>query len=297
MVASQSRLSDLNILDFADKISTSHIVPIINSLKQEFFITSSVETLVAAQSHYSIHYRAVGRTVRELQILDEDDDVICDLPLVSLEDAYRNETPVAGPYSSHFEGDKIVILPTPATGVTDQLKQFFALKQSRLIKTTEARTVVSKTATTITLSGTDLPDEFIADALVDFIQRKSGCSILGMDKAIVSVLGQVVTFATGDIPTALAVGDYLAPAEYSPMIMLPDEAFDLLEVMTAQRCLRAGSDFEGANAFEDDRKEAKTNMIDLLTPRQKGEPVVIINQRGLLRGRQGYSRFSALFRV
>lgn len=292
MVTSQALLQEDEILGFADKIIESRIVPLIMRSGGDFLVATYDQDLVASQVEYPIHYRSVGRTVREAQILDTDDNVVSDLPIVPLEDAYRYQQSTGGSWVCYFKGDKIVIAPPPETGTTDQLRQFYYLKPSRLIESTSARQVTAITSTTVTLSGDDLPDDMdtVGDE-VDFIQQDSGCSLLAMDKAITNTAGQVLTFATGAIPTGLAVGDWVAPATKSPMIMLPDECFDLLEAMAAQRCLIAKSDFEGARELKEDIDGARKDLVDLLQPRLKGEPMPIVNERGLMRGRLGMRRY------
>lgn len=291
IVSAQVLLLDSDMLALADEVISLHLVPLLMRTAQDFFVTTTTTSLVAAQTDYDIPYRAIGRTVRDIKVLDSTGDTICDLPMVDIEEEHLYQS-VAAPYAGYFKGDKLVIRPTPATGVTDVLKFWYPLKPSKLVLLADAAVVASTTSTTVVVS--TIPATFVTGETFDFIQAESGNSIMGMDKTCTTVSSTTITFASGDIPTDLAAGDYVALDGQSPVIMLPDEAFPLLVTQTLQWCLNAKGDLEGANSLEALRKEQEKNLIDMVQPRQKGEVRPVVNQYGLLRGRR--SAFRGLFR-
>jgi hypothetical protein len=126
--------------------------------------------------------------------------------------------------------------------------------------------------------------------VVDFVKGTSGNSTLAMDKTISSVASTVITFAANAVPSTLAAGDYITMAGTSPVLQLPNECYPLVETRVAQRILFAGGDFDGAKMLDDAVKEEEKNLKMLLEPRIQGEPTIILNRSGLLRGRRAGMR-------
>jgi hypothetical protein len=276
-------LNDEAILELSDDVIRGKIIPLIESFNQEFFVYMEEELLVAGQSTYPIPYRAIGRSLRELKIRDPNNN-IRNMPLVALEDAqyYINNSFVAGFY---FESDNIRLVPNvPANIVqSNYLQKWYRMPPSQLITLSNAGKVTAINGDDVTVM--TVPSTFIVGEPMDFIQGRSGNSIYSIDKAIVAINGNIITFATGDVPTKLTIGDYIAPAQFSPVInFIPDEVYPYIETRVGMRVLSAIGDFEGLKNLEKEVKEDKDYLGQLLQPRIEGEPTLIVNRRGLVRG-------------
>jgi hypothetical protein len=126
---------------------------------------------------------------------------------------------------------------------------------------------------------------------MDFIAGKSGNATRAFDKTPTNIAGTTITFTATDVPSTLVVGDYLALAQESPVLQIPDNSFPWLVTKTSRRCLYAIGDFEGyARLAEDDSEEEKRLKI-VLEPRIRGETTKIVNRFSLVRqGRFHYGR-------
>lgn len=283
MPASQVTFTDTDILAFGDNIISSRIVPMIESVNQEFFVTIHEEDLVAGQSEYKIPYRAVGRALRELKLKDTNEN-IRNIALVSIEDAqtfYMSTLTT----KFYFKGDKIRLVPdVPSSISPDQsLQIWYRLAPSRLVQLSEAAQVASISNDTVTV--TDVPSGFSTGMLIDFVQGKSGNSIYSIDQEVTNISGTDITFGTDVVPDDLEEGDYVCVAQTSPVInFVPNECYSLVESLTARRVLVSAGDFEGAKMLDDDIREEEKNLKMILEPRITGEPTVIINRWGLVRG-------------
>lgn len=276
--ANQALLSDTDILAVADDIIASRMVPMMLSIRQDFFVITVLGDVVDGTSEYDIPYRSIGRTLRDLKLYDGSS--YRDLSLLALED--EQYYLLGGiPYAFYFKGDKVVLVPEPNTGSL-QLQYWYDLAPSSLVTLDQAAVVVSSTTTTVTISAAI--SGIVTGSSVDFIQAKSGNSMLAMDKTIQNASGTTYTFTSGDIPTSLVAGDYISIAQTSPVIMLPNECYPLLETLTAKRVLNLLGDFEGAGRLEKDESDEMKMVESLLAPRIQGENTIIINRRGLLRG-------------
>lgn len=274
---------DEDFLALADDVIEQLIVPLLLSVRQEFFVTVYDQAITSGTDVYAIPYRAIGRALRDLKVYDG--STTRDLVLVPPEDAHIY-TSSDTPCGFYFRGDKIVLVPEP-TSSTLTLKVWYNLAPSRLVKADQAAVVTGSTATTVTVSS--LPSTITTDTVVDFIQAKSGNSILAMDKTVTNASGTTLTFAVDDIPTDLAIGDYVSVYQTTPVLPLPNEAYPLLETATAKRILHSLGDFEAAGQLEKDETEEMKRLKVLLEPRVEGESTVILSRGGLLR--RGRRRF------
>jgi hypothetical protein len=277
--SSQPLLDDDDILEMSDDVVEEEIVPLIMSVRQDFFVTTDSEDIAADTAAYDIPYRAIGRTLRDLKLYDGTN--YRDLALVALEDEHLFSSGTT-PHSFYFRGDKVVLVPEPASALTSGLQFWYNLAPSRHVVVADAALVVSKTTTQVTVSS--VPSTITTGTVVDFVQGISGNSILGMDKAVTNATSTVLTFASGDVPTGLVAGDYVSVQQTTPVVQLPNEVTNLVETLTAKRILNALGDFEGAAALDKEAAKAEKNVRLMLEPRVVGENTVIINRRGLLRG-------------
>lgn len=278
MPANEILLEDADILAIADDVMRSQMVPLLLSLRQEYFLTSSTTPLVAGQNSYAIPYRAIGRTLRDFK-LEDATGTVRSLSLIPIEDEHRLVS-AGAPYSFYFKGDKVILLPTP-TSTVSTLIFWWDLAPNDLVVPTAAAQVSSVSGDTVTFL--TVPQTFIAGVTLDFIQGQSGNSLLAMDKAITSVAGTQVTFTTGDVPTTLVAGDWVALSQQSPVVQLPNEVLPLFQAWTEQGCLKAIGDYEGAKALV--TNDLERNVKLMMQPRIQGEPSIIMNRNGLLRGR------------
>lgn len=282
--ASQALISDADIRSIANTMIKGRMVPLIESLSQEYFVTTSDVDVVAGQSDYSIPYRAIGRKLRELKIIDAQNNVR-NMALIALEDAqmYQTSTLMIGFY---YRGDKIIVVPDVQDNIeVDQvLRMWWYSPPNDLCAVTSAALVTSIVGSTVNCL--TVPSEVSGAAAVDFIQGRSGNAIYGFDVTPSSTTASSVIFSSADdIPEALAAGDYISAAQTSPVVnWLPNESQPLLESYAAQRVCQRIGDFDGAKAIESDISAEEKSLKLLLEPRIDGEPVIIINRYSLVRG-------------
>lgn len=285
-VSSISTLDNDDILKFIDDAIKVYIVPMIDASNGEFFVTTTTTSLVASQSEYDIPYRSIGRTVRDILIQDESGN-LQNSPYIAPEDAYLYKD-TALDYGHYFRGDKIVLVPDiPATySSNESLFIAYKLRPNKLTQVSNAAKVSSISSPNVVVESVGLIE---TGSEVDFIQARSGRSILAMDKSVTNVSGTTLTFAPADIPSTLAVGDYIAIRETSPVAnMIPDDFQPLIEKLAAKLVLLSVDDDVGMDKLEKLIKDEKKNLGSLIEPRNEGEPKKILNRNGLARG----SKFS-----
>jgi len=285
----QVTLDDDDILDLIDDVIKVHVVPLVDSVNGEFFVTIHLEALVASQDNYAIPYRSIGRTLRDLKIRNTTSLNVRNCPYVESEDIHLY-TDTALDFGHYFRGDEVYMVPSvPSTfNATESLEMWYKIRPSSLVKLNNAAKVSSVSSPNVTV---EAAGDIATGSVVDFIKGKSGNSIRAIDKTCTNVSGTTFTFAAADIPTDLAAGDYIALAGFSPVItMIPDECSPWIERLAAREVLLAIGDDIGADKLASGIVQERTNLLQILEPRNEGEPRVIINRQGLVRGGKFHQR-------
>jgi len=281
--SNQVRFTDADILRFGDEETEAVIVPAMTSARLEFFVKYKDTPLVANQAAYKIHYRSIGRTLRFVELRTSTGDLIKDLSYVMPEDVGRITSQTSGdPWAFTVRGDDLILLPTPSNA-NYVLRQYYELAPAKLISTSDAGVVQSFSTVTgvVTMSAT--VTAFATGQSMDLIDYKSGNSNKAEDIISTNVSSNLVTFATTDIPSTLAVGDYVCLSNQSPVLQLPNEMHQTLVQSIICRILEALSDFEGLQAAVARRDRILAGALETINPRLASQIPVVINTRGLLR--------------
>lgn len=290
--ANNFRFTDTDLLSMADEQMQTFMLPLITSLRQEFFVRQENVALVADQANYKIPYRAVGRTLREIKCADSisDPQTVYNLVYVLPEDTQRfifnNVAGNAVGYT--VRGDNIVILPTPNTGITQNLQFFYELIPSQLIAVEDAGVVSSVNTGTGAVTMVAAVDDFATGDTMDLVDYQSGNAVIGLDLVNASVSSNIVTFDPDDLPVApnaLKAGDYVCLANQTPVLQIPNEAFFVMVQAVSVKVLEAQGDFEGMNAAQEKLKENIEGLTKLLVPRVESDAPTIINNNGLISNR------------
>ena len=279
----QVTLDDTAILALIDDVIKLDVIPLIDSVNGEYFVTTSLSALVASQSNYDIPYRAIGRAIRDLKIRDTATNFVRNCTYIEPEDAhlYSDSTQDFGHY---FQGDEVVLIPTVASTYTGSvsLEFWYKLGVSRLVKLANAAKVSSVSSPSVVVESVG---DIVTGSVIDFIRGKSGNRIYSMDKTVTNVAGTTLTFAAADIPSGLVAGDYISIQSTSPVItMIPDECSPWIERLGAREVLLAIGDDLGSDKLAPGIAQGRDNLLSLLEPRNEGEAKIIVNRNSLARG-------------
>jgi hypothetical protein len=249
----------------------SKLGPQLRRTREEFFVTKQDTTLTAGTATYGIPTRAMLGKVREVQLLDSDGAVI-DLEEMALEEMRgRDPTDQDTPSAYTFQGNSVVLYPTPSAALT--LRLWYMRRPNRLVSsaTSTVGIVSSKTSTTVTMTAA-LPATFTTSQALDFIQANPHFDSLG-DAATPSVVATpTLTFAAGVVPTSLAAGDFVCVAGDAPVLQFPVEVFYVLSQRVANQLMRGGTDAEALSEGEAELKSLESEVFGGAEERNEGEP-------------------------
>lgn len=264
--------SDDSILRMATEELHIKLVPLIMSVREEFYVTSVDIPLVAGQAVYSIPSRAIGLVLRDAQLLVGTD--LTSLIAINSEDI---STAVTGlPYGHYFQHSDIVLYPTPAVS-SGSLRLRYYIRPSALVPPTEARQIAAIDTGLNTVTLATSPSGWTTNTSLDLVRDIAPHTFLSTDALPTNVAGPVLTFAS--LPTGLAVGDWVCQAEKSPLIQIPKEMRPVLAQMTVIKVLEANGDREGVAAAVKDLEVLRATAVQMITQRNHGERKKIVPRR------------------
>lgn len=289
--AQQELLDDEDILALGTDLMRDTVTPLVLSVDEDYFVTKGASIpILPGVSGYAIPSRSVARKLREIKISDASGQVY-DFPKINIARAHMYQNSSC-PFGFHFQGDKIELVGSGQAGYS--LILYWPIQPGKLVPFSNAGRVSSISGDDVSFSS--LPMGFTTAERYDFINGYSGNWFKGLEAVCTNIAGSTLSFSTGSVPTDLSVGDFVSITGTSPVLQIPDEGAPLLQTLTAYDVLGAISDFQGQDRLMKKIEMQKASFLKLMAPRIDGEPNIIINDRGLLRGRSGARNRMSFFR-
>lgn len=266
---SANALTDANLLALATEELHIKILPMLMSVREEFYVTTTDHAVTSGQAEYDIPTRASGLVLRDVQIKRGMD--LISLPRLDVEDI--STTGTGTPQAYYLRHNKVVLYPTPSSTV-DSLRLRYFRRPSRLAATADCAQISSIDTGAREVVVSAIPSTWAVGNVVDFVKATVPYDCAEIDATITAIAGTTVTFAS--LPTGLATNDWLALAEYTPIPQIPHEMQPLLVQATVVKALEALGDREGAGAAGKDLQIIQQYALQLVTPRNQGEPTRIM---------------------
>ncbi len=227
--ASSGSFSPAAILRLATLELQGPIASMIQAAREKYYETFADQAITANQPTYAIPSRAIGGVISVAQYVSGIS--IRQLPVLDPNECVTSAT--GTPRGFYFQNNSVVLYPTPAqTYGTLRLRYF--QRPSTLEQTSNCAQVVSFDATTITAT---VPSAWTTTSLLDFIPQAVPYTPYSLSSAITNVSTTTITMTA--TPSALAIGDWVALAEYTPIPEILRELFPVLSQATVCRILEA----------------------------------------------------------
>ena len=153
--SNQVLFDDSSMIEVINDVIKSHVIPLVDSVNGEYFVTSELTAIVAGQSNYKIPNRAIGRALRDLKLKDTNSGDVRNVPYISPADEHLYSD-TADRYGHFFKGDEIHLVPAVPSSLSssESLEIWYKLRPSSLVKLTNAAKVSSVSIPTdLTTSG------------------------------------------------------------------------------------------------------------------------------------------------
>lgn len=266
----------------------SNIVPLIDSVSEEFFVTYSDQAYVPSTTFYAIPYRAVGNKLRDIVWVDSTGLEI-PIPRLRPEDIKMTVLGVRyqpAPYGYFLKDDGVQLFlgsPSPTAPSYPTIRMKYFRRPSILTLSTNCGQITAINGNQVTLSF--VPTSWTTSNTFDIIKGTPNFVSRGDDLAITSIVGFVVTFSA--LPSTVTVGDWVALSNYSPIPQIPVEGHLLLAQYGACKVLEAMGDLQGLSAAmqkingSPDAPGMREQFLNIITPRVEGGPIKLVSRNSI----------------
>lgn len=274
----QNLLSDSDIIRIASEELQGTILPFIQSVKNEYYVTYEdqpfVTPVVNMPTSYIIPRRAIGTKLRDVALIDGQGNQVL-LNYINPEDLKSSWA--YAPYQFGFYPTdysiNLVLGNNLGSGNYTSVRMFYFRRPNTLCPTGvsgNAGRIVSFNTVAKTITLDFAPTTWTNSTTFDIINSMPPFQSRVDDAAISMIAGFVLTFVD-DLPAGLAVGDWVSEANFSPIPQMPVECHRLLETLTAARVLQYTGDpaFQVMQAMAEGMKK---DLSQVLSPRVDGSP-------------------------
>lgn len=285
---SQTTFQDSDLVTIANDELTLKLVADLMKVREDIFLSHKTTSIVADVDHYGIPARAVGNSLVAVFFVDS---AGAETPLDRIEPSRRHEFAGATgqPSKFYFAGDEVVICPKPIASSGSLLFQYYR-KPNRLVATSSCAKITAISSvggvTTLTVN-TDLTASLVVGDSVDFVCKSSPFLLWAEEVSLQAISSTQMQVATSAISNAAGtvepqVGDYICPAGYSNIPMIPEEFHPVLDQMMAVRLLAALGDINKWNAAKAELKEVRDEAGSMIKNRAQSSPIRVSSRNGLL---------------
>jgi len=279
----QNLLQDSDIVRIASEELQAVILPLIISVKEEYYVTNQNVPFINGQLGYTLPQRAIGTKLRDALLIDFNSNQVL-LNYINPEDLKSSWA--YAPYQFGFypmDNQIILVLGNLVSAVGNyQFVQMKYFRRPNTLCTTDSTgkagqiTNINPVTREVTLSF--VPTAWTTTTTFDVINSMPPFQSRGDDQTISNISGFILTF--NSLPAGMIVGDWVSEANFSPIPQIPVECQRLLECLTAARVLQYTGDpsFQVAQA---QATQMQRDLIQLITPRVDGSPRKIPNRNRL----------------
>jgi hypothetical protein len=263
--------STTNLLSMATEEMHLTLLPMILAAREEYYVATKDHTITADQSAYAIPTRGIGQVLRDVQIVEG--TAVRSLPRIEVEDITTTAT--GTPQAYYLKHDKVVLYPTPGS-TTGTLRLNYFLRPGRLAAVADCAQISAIDTGTNTITVSSIPSSWVTGNDVDLIAGDSPYQYRAIDQDT-TITGSTIVLSS--LPSDLAVGDWVALADYSPIPQVPYEFQPLLAQITVVKALESIGDTEGLKTAKKALEELQRAALTLISPRNQGEPKKVNSRR------------------
>lgn len=296
----QGRYPDSAILALANEALSVTVLPLLTGARQNFLVSREDIPVQAGVATYRIPRRALFRTLRSIQFLDNANAMVR-LTQFLVEQIPQFTGASATPAGFVIEGDQIRLLPTPAQDGT--LACWYNRRPSTLVPLSRT-SVVNQVVNQDPYSYIQVTDVAVTSAItgvypaatVDVTAAYPGFDLVGQGLRVQGISGNqlfLTDFNASTPLTTVSQGDVVSVAEESSIVQLPEPLTHVLvQAVAVTLCQGLGySDQLQLCQQRLDLLSQKAN--EAISPRVEGQTFVINNVGSLARRTGTYRRLSS----
>lgn len=280
--SASSALSDPELLELLDDSLRSYIVPLLKSVRDEWFVSGNdIET--AANGLISMP-NSVASTIRTVAWVNGSNYI--PLPRIEPEDSFAFVGAGGSiPAGYMLAGYNLQVLPTSVGSVRIYLS-FMERPLPMVLDEDAAECDADGSGSTVSISETPLSWQASTPAIVDIISGESPFATVYDGIEVASIASDLVTFTSFDAGL-ITEGMWLADAGYTPFPGIPIELHPLLQ-LDVMRTIFEGTGDKRLQGIERRQQKMEAELRKTLAPRTQGSarPLINPNAPGMRLGRR-----------
>jgi hypothetical protein len=161
-------------------------------------------------------------------------------------------------------------------GASDSYRIYYYLRPGKMVKVSECAKI--STITSGSLSCVSVPTAWSTSDRFDLVRAKEGFDTLAqtLTATFVEAGSSKLIFTATDIPSELAVGDYISLADETCIPQIPVEWRSYLALLTAVQILESLGEFEAAKIAAQRLQRVEKNVLSMIQPRIERKSKAII---------------------
>lgn len=270
----QPLVTDAQIITAMDQELHNELAPVLMGVMEEYFVTSSDIAVTTGTESYPIPQRAVGAKLRGVFWVNSSGGLL-HIPRRTLKDS-RTSWPLSNaPFSGYYiQGNTIRFFPQAIPSGT--IRVYYYRRVSALVAESAAAEVTAVNTTTNKATVTTYPSSWTTGTVIDSIQGFPHFDNVWTGKAIIGITGAGPYDIEVDDVGDLAVGDWLALEDESPIPQIPLEGHVLLTLATASTLLRQFADGKGVELLDQEYARKLQNFTNIINARVDSDAKTIV---------------------
>ncbi len=280
----QNLYANSDLIAFMGDELSSTIVPLIHSVQQEYWVNIHDVNLVQNQTNYKIPIRGCANGLRLVTLMDNNGNEI-NYPLLRPEmtaSSYNWLSPYSTStlYGFYMQDDHIVMFPNSVvTNPVNTVRFRFERQPNQLCAVTDAGRITEINGSVITVDS--IPEDWTISLTFDIINGQPAFQSKGDDLTVSAIDTNTLEITLDDIPSDVAVGDWISVAGTSPIPQIPYQLFPFLAQCVANLCMAGMADMEPYKEGVAKAAMMKEDLLKLLQPRDVGNVQTVVNRGGL----------------
>jgi hypothetical protein len=267
--SSQQLFKAEDYVDFANDELETNIVPLIMSVREEYFV-GSIDVVVTPNLttpfEFDIPADAIGQKLREICVVDTSNGNLTSIPRLAPEQASGSAFEIVASNGFIVRANKIVLYPAQSyAGQT--LRVFYFKRPLTLVPLSKGAKITQVNTITNEIVVDKLPNTWIVGDTLTIVRSVQPFQTVVESVEITVLSSPTITLTS---VSGIQVGDYVALEGYSCIPQVPVEAHKVLAQATAVKVLEALGDFEGMAAAEKKLNQNKEDMLKMINPRVDG---------------------------
>jgi len=276
----QAAFTNADIINYLNDEMESVLVPLIMSLREEFFVTFTDIELSDTVYTANVPSNAIGGRLRDVVLVDttNNDTQLTNLPLLTLEQMSSvNNSRYNIPSGFHMVNNKVNLYP--ASGYSNEtLRLYYFKRPGRLVPVNNTGKITSIDTNTNVLTLDFLPTAWTTSDTVDVIEPSQPFENMATALTVTVVNGFDLTVS--DV-TGLSVGDYVSLNGESCFPQIPHEAQQLLVQGAKMQMLDSMGDNSGWKTARVKYDETKLSLTRTMTPRVDGQVKKVVSKNNV----------------